>query len=87
MTVTYVSIWPELPNVKVPKLHRVVYDHREDEAVLAGDQYSYKDHLVNAWLDEYCRGNYYHSPGYERKKFIEFEDDEDATLFALRWAS
>jgi hypothetical protein len=48
-------------------------------------QISYKDHLVDSWLKENCRHPYYHSPGYLRKKFIEFECDEDAMLFALRW--
>ena len=29
---------------------------------------------------------YYHSPGYLQEKFIQFEDDAEAMMFALRWA-
>ena len=72
--------------IKFPCLHKVVYDRREHEVVLAMYQYSYKDHLVNAWLKENCKHNYYHSPGYMREKFIQFEDDEEAFMFALKWA-
>lgn len=71
--------------IKFPQLHKVVYDRREDEDVLAMYQYSYKDHLVNAWLKANCRYPYYHSPGYMREKFIEFECDADALAFALKW--
>jgi hypothetical protein len=71
--------------MKTSKLYRVVYDRREHEVVLAVYQYSYKDHLVNAWLDENCQGRCYHSPGYFQEKFIEFEDSQDATVFALKW--
>jgi hypothetical protein len=86
MAVTYKQV--ELGGIRLtmPVLHRVVYDARVDDAIPAMYQYSYKDHLVNAWLKENCKNPYYHSPGYDREKFIEFEDDEEATLFALRWA-
>lgn len=86
MAVTYVKKKYGQTDVKFPVLHRVVYDRRDNEVVLAVYQYSYKDHLVNAWLKENCRHPYYHSPGYIQEKFIEFEDDEEATLFALRWS-
>ena len=85
MGVTYKTLWPELPDFKVPVLHRVVYAHTEDD-VMAMYQISYKDHLVNAWLEENCKHTYYHSPGYLYEKFIEFECDEEAVLFALKWA-
>jgi hypothetical protein len=85
MAVTYKVIWPELPHVKAPILHRVVYAHTTD-GVQAQYQLSYKDRLVNEWLKTNCRHAYYHSPGYISEKFIEFECDEDATFFALRWS-
>ena len=72
------------PNVNIPVLHRVVYAYTIDR-VKAYYQISYKDYLVNAWLEENCRSPYYHSPGYLTEKFIEFEDDKEAVLFALRW--
>jgi hypothetical protein len=46
-------------------------------------QRSYKDYLVDQWLKDNCRGNYYHSPGYMKEKFIQFEDDHEAVMFAL----
>lgn len=66
-------------------LHKVVYGNTTD-GVKAQWQVSYKDYIVNKWLEENCIGNYYHSPGYLTEKFIEFEDSKDATWFALRWS-
>jgi hypothetical protein len=71
--------------VKFPKLHRVVYGKTMD-GVLAQWQVSYKDYKVNEWLKANCKSMYYHSPGYITEKFIEFEDDEEAFVFALTWA-
>lgn len=82
MTVTYINPWPEVPHLKVPVLHKVVYANTVDH-VQAFYQRSYKDHLVDAWLKENCRSPYYHSPGYLREKFIHFEDDEEAAMFSL----
>ncbi len=84
MTVTYKPM-EMFPNIQVPILHKVVYAYTADD-VQAFYQRSYKDHLVDAWLEENCKGAYYHSPGYLKEKFIQFEDDADAVLFALRWA-
>lgn len=86
MAVTYVDLnfGIGLP-AKVPVLHKVIYDHTVD-GIPAKYQQSYKDHLVNEWLKENCRHPYYRSPGYLREKSIQFECDEEAVLFALRWA-
>lgn len=85
MAITYVKKKYGATDVKFPVLHRVVYAHTTD-GTLAAYQRSYKDYLVDAWLKENCRSPYYHSPGYLTEKFIEFEDDEEAVVFALRWA-
>lgn len=87
MTITYKSV-PEFgtnKTIKVPVLHRVVYDQRIHESIPAVYQRSYKDHLVCAWLEENCKHPYYHSGGWHKEKFIEFECDQEAILFALRW--
>lgn len=81
MTITYKTS-KSFPDVKIPVLHRVKYANTVD-GVQAQYQRSYKDRLVDAWLKEYCQRPYYHSPGYLREKFIEFECDEDAAMFAL----
>ena len=73
-----------MPTVKVPKLYKVKYADTVDN-VLAVYQRSYKDHLVDEWLDANCKANYYHSPGWIQEKFIQFEDDKEAVMFALRW--
>lgn len=86
MTITYKILWPELPHVKVPVLHRVKYAETVD-SVQALYQRSYKDCLVDTWLQTNCQSPYYRSPGYLRVKFIEFEDDEEAVMFALRWGA
>ena len=85
MAVTYINKKYGPTDVKFPILHRVVYGKTVD-GVIAAYQRSYRDHLVDAWLKENCRHTYYHSPGYLTEKFIEFECDEDAMLFALRWS-
>ena len=83
MTITYTTheAWPGL---KFPVLHKIVYAHTVD-GVQAQWQISYKDYIVNEWLKEYCKSPYYHSPGYLTEKFIQFEDDKEAVMFALRW--
>ena len=84
MAVTYTTN-DRFPGVKFPVLHKVVYAKTADN-MPAWTQKSYKDHLVNTWLKENCRSPYYHSPGYLREKSIQFEDDAEAVMFALRWA-
>lgn len=74
-----------MPGKKIPVLHRVVYGKTMD-GVLAQYQVSYLDHIVNEWLRANCKSNYYRSPGYLEEKFIEFEDDAEAVMFALRWS-
>lgn len=70
--------------LKFNKLHKIKYAETVD-GVLAQYQVSYKDVMVNDWLKTNCRSPYYHSPGYLTEKFIEFEDEKDAMLFALIW--
>ena len=65
-------------------LYKVIYA-RTTDGVKAQWQISYKDYIVNEWLKENCGHRYYHSPGYLEEKFIEFEDESEALLFALRW--
>lgn len=84
MTIIYKSM-DMFPNVQVPVLHKVVYAYTVD-GVQAQWQKSYKDYIVNEWLKENCKHAYYHSPGYLEEKFIQFEDDQEAVMFALRWA-
>jgi len=81
MTVTYKEL-KGFPGVQIPVLHRVKYAETVDD-VISMYQRSYKDYLVDEWLKENCKGNYYHNPGWMKEKFIEFEDDRDAILFAL----
>ena len=72
--ITYVHPWPELTNVKVPKLHRVSYNPK----------YNWGE--VQYWCKENCRSPAYTAPSWTGKQFVEFEDDEDAVVFALRFA-
>lgn len=82
MTVTYKK---NILDLDVPVLHKVVYHYIDDyEPIFFG--YSFKDIEVNEWLKQNCCHGYYHSPSYMREKFIEFECDQEAMLFALRWS-
>jgi hypothetical protein len=84
MTITYKD--SKYLGVRVPVLHKVVYAKTVD-GVQAQWQISYKDYIVNEWLKENCRHPCYRSPGYLTEKFIEFEDDEEAFMFALRFSN
>ena len=84
MTITYKTT-DKFPGIKFPVLHTVVYGKTMD-GVQAQWQVSYLDYKVNEWLKANCKNAYYHSPGYLQEKFIQFEDDAEAVLFALRWA-
>jgi hypothetical protein len=83
MTITYKPM-DGMPSVRIPILHKVVYAYTVDH-VQAFYQRSYLDHLVDEWLEKNCKHSYYHGPGYLEEKFIQFECDEDALLFALKW--
>lgn len=85
MAITYVKKKYGKTDIKIPVLHRVVYGYIDNPV----DQLYHRGWLlrqVDVWLEANCRSPYYHSPGYLEEKFIEFEDDEEAVLFALRWA-
>ena len=86
MTVTYKDHEVGGFTLKLPVLHKVVYARSDEGLVLAQYQRSYKDHLVDQWLEENCKHGYYHSPGYLYEKFIEFECNEEAFMFALRFS-
>jgi hypothetical protein len=83
MTVTYKPM-KDFPTVKLPVLHKVIYAYTVD-FVQARYQRSYKDCLVDEWLENNCKHPYYHSPGYLNEKFIQFEDDVEAVMFALKF--
>ena len=72
MAITYTTPWPNLPQVQVPKLHRVTFS-------------KYRFGEMREWLEANCRAPFYVSPGWTGN-FVEFEDDQDATAFALRWS-
>ena len=70
--IRYTYPWPETaPTVKVPVLHRVQFTQ-------------YRIAEMREWLIANCRAPFYTSPGWT-ENFVEFEDDQDATAFALRW--
>lgn len=71
--ITYTHPWPELPTVKVPTLHRVNYNPK----------YNWGE--VHYWCKENCRAPAYVGPGWSGT-FVEFEDDEDAVVFSLRFS-
>jgi hypothetical protein len=75
----------KFPGVNFPVLHQVRYAETVDH-VDAFYQRSYLEHKIDAWLLANCRHKYYHSPGYLREKFIQFECNEEALMFALKWS-
>lgn len=85
MTITYKTN-DQWPGVEFPVLHRVVYGYSKNQI---DDLYhrGYLDIEVDAWLASNCRSPYYRSPGWNPEKSIQFEDDEEAFRFALRYAA
>lgn len=71
--ITYTYPWPEQPTFKVPKLHRVNYNPK----------YNWGE--THRWCRDNCRAPFYSGPSWSGH-FMEFEDDEDATVFALKFS-
>ena len=70
--IQYRQINPDYPII-VPVLHKVYFS---------------KYHQIpqmREWLEANCQADYYVSPGWT-DNFVQFEDDVDATAFALRWS-
>jgi hypothetical protein len=70
--------------INTKSLIKVVYAEVPD-GLKSGDIKSYKDHLVYEWCKENCIGRWWRNPGWCDCKFIEFANEDDATMFALRW--
>jgi len=73
--ITYTYPWPEdAPTLKVPKLHDVHYNK------------DYTNGEIYRWCKENTRAPFYTSPSWTGKCLVQFEDDQDAAMFALRFA-
>jgi hypothetical protein len=57
--------------IQVPLLHQITYSPNVDY------------HSADKWCKENCKGKFYFSL---LRKTVQFEDDQDAMLFALRWS-
>lgn len=89
MTITYVQkkLGTET-TFTIPVLHKVVYGMRE-RFNANGPWFTNRHHNqpeIDAWLKVNCKNPYYTSPGWTDEYFIQFEDDEEAMMFALRWS-
>lgn len=76
MVVTYHKAYKG--SIDVPVLHDVVI--RENE-VFSRDEYE----AILDWCRYNCKGRFYIFPSWLAKIGAQFEDDEDAILFTLRW--
>lgn len=61
--------------IKFPILHRVDYNGRHEK-----DWF-----IMHEWCKRQCKAPFYWAPQWAGT-FVEFEDDEDATMFALKWS-
>ena len=73
MSVVMKQPFPEIPSFQTPVLHRVYYNPLKVDF-----------HTIHSWCAEYCKELSYSSPSWDGC-YVEFEDDEDATFFALKW--
>ena len=74
MAITYTYPWPEMPTLKVPKLHDVTYNKQ------------YTDGEIYRWCRENTRAPFYTAPSWMGRRFVQFEDDSDAIAFALKFS-
>jgi len=75
MAITYTYPWPDIaPTAKVPKLHDVTYGER------------FTDGEVYRWCRDNTCAPFYTAPSWTGKRLVQFEDDSDAVMFALRFA-
>lgn len=73
--ITYTYPWPEdAPTLKVPKLHDVYYNAR------------FTDGEVYRWCRDNTRAPFYTAPSWIGKRLVQFEDDSDAIMFALKFS-
>lgn len=70
-------VWNEVVQKPMPKLITVRISKE-----YGMDVYGYD---VRKWMKENCQHNYYMLPAWCGVGY-QFEDDEDAALFALRWS-
>ena len=80
MTITYRRPFSDR-TTRVPILHKVCYGPTGGIG-----KHPTHDVAVFDWCKENCQAAWYMSPGYVDQCFIEFEDDEDAVMFALVWS-
>lgn len=87
MSVTYVERYIGTTKVDFPVLHKVVYKVRGPNNWSGSSPVwtTANFYEMEQWLKDNCQHPYYHGGAWERDCFIEFECDEDAMLFALRW--
>ena len=81
MAKTYITS-PILPNLSYPKLHKIVYCSRNKYSPLT-TEYQEISANIRRWCEQHCKEPYYVSPGWTDEIFVEFEDDEEAMMFAL----
>ena len=90
MAITYKRPFMD-SSTKVPILHKVCYGKSAVNAnPFLGIPYKFyprHDVAVLEWCEANCRAAWYRSPSHCDQTFIEFEDDEDAVMFALRWGN
>lgn len=71
------------PGITVPVLHNIVYGKCESALY----ERHPKQVEIDAWLSENCKDRYYHTSSWMRVHAIQFEDDEDALMFALKYGA
>ena len=66
------------PDVLVPKLHDVI--------IKEGEVFSKKEYdEIYDWCKDNCKERFYIFPSWTLKVGAQFEDDEDAIMFSLRF--
>lgn len=77
-----IAPWAKDPNFgqQIPVMHNVKVSY----SGLTDDEQSERWREQRDWCEKFCRDKWYPAPAWTPA--WGFEDDEDATAFALRWA-
>lgn len=88
MTITYKRPFGDR-TTRVPIMHKVVYGGKAKEISLHGSTFRTRprhDVAALGWCESNCQFGWHSSQNNDTELYIEFEDDEEAALFALKWA-
>jgi len=72
--------------IRIPVLHDVVLRIEPSFSLDRMSQLLEDYTVMHKWCEQNCESNFYFYPSWTGKLGAQFENDEDAVMFALRWS-